>query len=269
MPIKDSTAITRFKRIHFVIFSGYILGMFHVFSLHIRIMRFPSPLIKGTLVKKYRRFIVDVRLEDGSIVTAHCPTMGAMNVVPDEARPVMLSDSGLEARRHKLTWELIDINGAWVGVNSSVPRKVLVESIVQRQIPSLKGFGELQADATYGLHNKIDVMLLGMDHNCFIDTFHVNWVENDVALFPDTPSPRLAKSIQQLAEIARQGHRAVAFFLVQRSDCSVLKPAEHVDKEFLKALLSAQSAGVEILAYKAKITLETITLGESLPYSLG
>ena len=94
-------------------------------------MRFPSPLIRGTLVKKHRRSIVDVRLEDGSVVTAHCPTMGIMNTVPDTPRPVMLSDSGLDARRHKLTWELIDIDGNWVGVNSAVPRKVLVESIAE------------------------------------------------------------------------------------------------------------------------------------------
>ncbi len=231
-------------------------------------MRFPSPLIKGTLVKKYRRFIVDVRLEDGSIVTAHCPAMGPINAVPDDPRPVMLSDSGLEARRHRLTWELIDVGGTWVGVNSSVPRKVLIESIMQRLVPSLRGFGELQADATYGHHNKIDVMLLGMEHNCFIETFHVNWAENGTALFPDAPSPRMTKSVQQLTEIAQQGHRAVAFFFVQRGDCRVFKPAEQVDKDFLKAMLSAHSAGVEIMVHRAKITMEAITLGPVLPFSL-
>ena len=231
-------------------------------------MRFAGQLIKATLVKKYRRFIVDVRLEDGTMVTAHCPTMGVMNVVPDSGRPVMLSDSRLETRRHRLTWELIDIDGTWVGVNSSVPLKVLIESIEQHLIPALKGFGEAQVDATYGHGNTIDVMLLGMEQNCFINTFPVNWVENDVALFPDTPSPRMTKSVQQLTEIARQGHRAVAFFFVQRSDCSLFKAAEHVDKNFLKAILAAQSAGVEIMAYRAQVTPKAITLGKPLPYSL-
>jgi sugar fermentation stimulation protein A len=231
-------------------------------------MRFPSPLIKGTLVKKYRRFIVDVRLEDGSIVTAHCPTMGLMNGVSEPNSIVMLSDSGLETRRNKLTWELIEIGGTWIGVNSSVPLKVLIESIEEKRIPSLNNFGEAHIDATYGRGNKIDMMLQGMEHNCFINTFHVSWVENGVALFPDVPSPRMTKSVEQLSEIARQGHRAVAFFLVQRSDCSLFKPAEHEDKDFLKALLAAQSAGVEIMVYRAHITLEEITLGKSLPYSL-
>jgi sugar fermentation stimulation protein A len=231
-------------------------------------MRFTSPLIKGMLVKKYRRFIVDVRLEDGTMVRAHCPTMGVMNTVPETGRPVMLSDSRLESRRHPLTWELIDINGTWVGVNSSVPLKVLIESIEQHLIPSFKGLGEPQVDATYGHGNKIDVMLLGMEHNCFINTFPVNWVENDVALFPDTPSPRMTKSVEQLTEIAKQGHRAVAFFFVQRSDCSLFKPAEHVNKNFLKAMLAAQSAGVEILAYRGHVTPKAITLGKPLPYSL-
>ena len=231
-------------------------------------MRFPSPLLKGTLVKKYRRFIVDVRLEDGTMVTAHCPTMGIMNAVPETGRPVMLSDSGLETRRHRLTWELIDVNGTWVGVNSSVPCRILVESIEQHLIPSLEGFGEAQVGATYGHGNKIDVMLPGMEHNCFINTFQVSWVENDVALFPDTPSPRMTKSVQQLTEIAQQGHRAVAFFLVQRGDCSLFKPSEQIDRDFLKAMLAAHSAGVEIMAYRAQVSPEAITLGDPLPYSL-
>jgi len=231
-------------------------------------MRFPSPLIKGTLTKKHRRFIVDVTLEDGTMVTAHCPTMGRMQGVSEPGRPVMLSDSGLETRRNRLTWELTDINGTWVGMNSSVPLKVLIESIEENRIPSLKGFGEIQVGATYGHRNKIDVMLQGMEHNCFIGTFHVSWAENGVAFFPDVPSPRITKSIHQLSEIARQGHRAVAFFFVQRDDCTLFKPADDVDKVFLKAMLAAQSSGVEIMVYQARITTEAITLGTPLPCSL-
>lgn len=231
-------------------------------------MRFPSPLIKGTLVKKYRRFIVDVRLEDGSKVTAHCPTMGVMNGVSEPGRPVMLSDSGLDTRRNRLTWELINIDGTWVGVNSAVPARVLIESIEEKRIPSLNGFGEIQADVTYGHGNKIDVMLLGMEHNCFIDTFPVSWVENDTALFPDTPSSRMTKSVQQLEGIAEQGHRAVGFFFVQRGDCTLFKPAKHVDKDFQKAIVAAQNAGVEIIVYQAHITTQAITLGTPLPFSL-
>ena len=231
-------------------------------------MRFASPLIKGTLIKKYRRFIVDVRLEDGSMVTAHCPTMGLMNGLSEPGSVVMLSDSGLETRRHKLTWELIEVNGMWVGVNSATPRSVLVESIEQDLIPTLKGFDAPQVDVKYGHGNKIDVMLQGMEHNCFIDTFHVSWVEQDVALFPDIPTPRMTKSVQQLTEIAQQGHRATAFFFVQRGDCSVFKPAEEIDKDFLRAMLAAQSAGVEILAYRGNVTPQGITLGTPIPCSM-
>jgi sugar fermentation stimulation protein A len=231
-------------------------------------MRFPSPLIKGSLIKKYRRSIADVRLEDGSVVTAHCPTMGPMNNIPEAGATVMLSDSGLESRRHQLTWELVEIDGKWVGVNSAVPRKVLVESIAQKLIPSLRGFSNIQVDVTYGHGNKIDVMLEGMEHNCFINTFHVSWVDSGTALFPDAASPRLGKALEQLTEIAQQGHRAVAFFLVQRSDCSRFKPAEDVDRDFLKAMLAAQSAGAEFLVYQARISPEAITLGKPIPYSL-
>jgi sugar fermentation stimulation protein A len=194
--------------------------------------------------------------------------MGVMNAIPEAGSRVMLSDSGLETRRHRLTWELIEINGTWVGVNSSVPRRVLLESIDQHLIPSLKGFGEVQVDATYGHGNRIDMMMQGMEHNCFINAFPVNWVENNVALFPDIPSPRMTRSVQQLAEIAKQGHRAVGFFFVQRGDCSLFRPAEQVDRDFLKAMLAAESAGVEIMPYRGNITPEEITLGTPLPYSL-
>ena len=231
-------------------------------------MRFASPLIKGTLIKKYRRFIVDVRLEDGTTVTAHCPTMGIMNGLSDPGSVVMLSDSGLETRRHKLTWELIEVNGMWVGVNSATPRKVLVESIEQGLIPTFKGFDAPQVDVKYGHGNTIDVMLQGMEHNCFIDTFHVSWVKQDVALFPDVAAPRMTKSIHQLTEIAQQGHRAAAFFFVQRGDCSVFKPAEEIDKDFLKAMLAAKSAGVDIIAYRGNVSAQGITLGTPIPCSM-
>ena len=252
----------------FSLFMGIFLTRKRTHPQTATAMRFPSPLIKGTLIKKYRRFIVDVKLEDGSVVTAHCPTMGPMNGVSEPGQPVMLSDSGLDTRRNRLTWELINIDGTWVGVNSAAPPKVLIEAVGEKRIPSLNGLGEIQADVTYGHGNKIDVMLLGMEHNCFIDTFSVSWVENDTALFPDSPSPRMTKSIRQLKEIAEQGHRAVGFFFIQRGDCSVFKPAKQVDKEFHKSMLAAQHAGVEIMVYQGHVTTEAITLGTPLPFSL-
>jgi sugar fermentation stimulation protein A len=232
-------------------------------------MRFDNPLITGTLVKKHRRSIVDVRLESGAVVRAHCPTMGPMNAIPDRGNTVLLSDSGLDTRRHPLTWELIDLNGIWVGVNAGMPRRILVEALGAKQIPSLEEFSEIQIDASYGHGKKIDVMLQGMEHNCFINTYHVTWVENGVAFFPDAPGKRTAKSMRELTEIVQSGHRAAAFFLVQRDDSTKLKLAEEIDPEFLKATIVAQNAGVEMLAYSANISPEAITLGSPITCAFG
>jgi sugar fermentation stimulation protein A len=232
-------------------------------------MRFENPLVRGTLVKKHRRSIVDVRLESGNIVRAHCPTMGLMNAIPDRGNTVLLSDSGLDTRRHPLTWEMIDLNGTWVGVNAAMARKVLVEALEAKTIPSLAEFSDIQVDATYGHGKRIDVMLLGMEHNCFIHTFHVTWVENESALFPDAPGSRIAKSMRELTEIVQSGHRAVAFFFVQRKDCSRLKLAEEVDSEFLKATIVAQNAGVEMIAYRGDVSPDSISLADAIPCAFG
>jgi sugar fermentation stimulation protein A len=106
-----------------------------------------------------------------------------------------------------------------------------------------------------------------MEQNCFINVYSVTWRENGVALFPDAPSARMARSVRELTGIAGKGHRAVAFFLVQRDDCTQFKPAESIDKDFFKAVLAADKGGVEFLIHRAHITMDEIILGDPLPYS--
>lgn len=231
-------------------------------------MKFPSPLIPGTLIKRYRRFLADVQLADGSIVTAHCPNSGTMVGCSQPGRPVLLTDSKDIRRRNPMTWELTDMDGTLVGVNTGVPRKLLRENLDGRVIPTLEEYDGIEEDALYGRNNKIDFMLFGQEQNVFIDVFHVAWVEKRIALFPERASLSAKKSFADLTDIAKQGHRAVAFFVVQREDCDTLKAADEVDKDFLKALLTAHSAGVEIQVYRAHIRPDEITLGVSIPYSL-
>ena len=230
-------------------------------------MKFAAPLISGTLIKRYRRSLADVKLDNGSIVTAHSPSLGSMAGCSDPGRTVLLSDSGDTSRRHPLTWELIDVDGTWVGVNPGMARKIAREAIMDGAIPSLHNY-EIQSEATYGKTRKIDLILQSMEQNCFINIHNVTWVQEGVALFPDAVSESPKKSLYELTEIAGQGHRAVAFFLVQRGDCEIFKPAEQIDRDYLKAILKAQSAGVEITVYRAAVTPHEITLGVPLPHSL-
>ena len=229
-------------------------------------MKFPAPLVSGTLLKRHRRSLVDVKLDDGRIVTAHNASFGQMTACSEIGRPVLLSESLHEGRRHPHTWEMIDMNGVWVGVNPANARKAVLEAIADKEIPLLHDH-ELQKDVSFGRGRQIDLILEGMEQNSFVNIHNVTWAESDVACFPDAVSPPAQKSMQGLAAIARQGHRAVAIFVVQRSDCSRFKPAEHVDKDFLKAFLAAENAGVEVLPYRAVVTPQEVTLGTLIPYS--
>jgi sugar fermentation stimulation protein A len=232
-------------------------------------MKLQTPLLQGALVKRYRRFLADVKLmENGTIVTAHCPNSGSMVGCCEPGRSVVLSDSGDSSRRHPLTWELIEMDTAWVAVNPHLGRKIVHDALLNRQIPTLVEYSDIQKDAQSGLGRKVDFMLQGMEHNCFINLFIVTWADHGTALYPDVPSERSTKAMSALADIARQGHRAVAFFFVQRGDCSAFKPAENVDRQFRKAMVDATNAGVETIVYRAHITPEEISLGEPLSFTM-
>jgi sugar fermentation stimulation protein A len=231
-------------------------------------MKFSSPLIPGTLLRRYRRFLVDVRLEDGSTVTAHCPNSGSMVGCSEPGRPVLLLKSTTPNRKNALNWELIHMNGTWVSINPLLGQKIAIEAIEAGTISSLKQYGDPQRDAIYGMHTEVDILMHGMERNAVVNIFTVTWAEDDVALFPDAVNPKAEKKILQLAEIAQQGHHATALFFVQRGDCTALRPAEQIQRGFLKAMLTAQNAGVEFLVYRAVVTPDAIDLGTQIPCSL-
>lgn len=228
-------------------------------------MKFATKLLGGKLVRRYRRFLVDVRLDSGQLVTAHCPNSGTMVGCCEPGRPVLLSESKDPHRRNAYTWEMINMNGVWVGINVFVPRKVVAESLQHKLIPAFAGFTDLTLDAEYGRGNTVDVLMQGQEQNLFMNVYHVAWTENSVARFPETPNARARKGLRNLSEIAVQGHRAVALFFVQRSDCEAFSPAVDVDPEFGKIFKEAQKSGVEILAYRADVSPKGIALGTPLP----
>ncbi len=231
-------------------------------------MKFPTPLVTGTLIKRYRRSLVDVKLEDGSTVTAHCSNVTPLLGSYQPGNRVVLSDSGNLSRRHRLTWELIEMGGIWVCVNAAMARRVVFEALKEKAIPSFAEYHEVDREGTYGTSGKVDLILHGMQQNCFMNVYPVTWVEQGLAQYPDYRSERATASLLKLAEIVRGGHSATAFFLVQRGDGTSFKPAEKIDRAFLKALLKLESVGAQIVVHRAVVTPEEITVGESLPYSL-
>lgn len=228
-------------------------------------MKFATELIGGKLLRRYRRFLVDVQLDNGQIVTAHCPNSGTMIGCCEEGRPVLLSTTDDEHRRNKYTWEFIQMNNTWVGVNVSVARKVVIEALTNKALPQLSSYGDITLDASYGRGKKADIMMHGAEQNAFINVYHVAWAEDNIARFPETPNARARKGIRELTEIAQQGHHAVAFFFVQRADCTRLAPATSIDPEFGRLCRNAASAGVEMMAYRAAISQNDISLGRRIP----
>lgn len=231
-------------------------------------MDFPSPLVRGMLLRRHRRFLADVRLQDGRIVTAHCPAAGALRECSEPGSTILLSESGDAARRHPLTWELSDLEGTLVCINTPLCRRLMVEAVEGRLLPLFAPFESAQRDAADGRGGTVDLMLHGMERNAFVNLFHVTWAKEGTALVPDARVPRLSVVLRRLTDVAARGHMAVAIFLVQRGDCRVLKPAERVDADFTRALLAARSAGVELLAHAADVRLTGVTVGPPLPVSL-
>ena len=226
-------------------------------------MNFPSPLLKGTLVKRYRRILADVRLDDGTEVTAHVFSPGSMAGCCEPGRPVLLSDSKDRMRKHPLTWELIDMHGNWVGVNPTVSRQVFVESVTGG---SLSGFSGYTIENGSGGARTTEIILQSLDNLCAVSLQGVSWAEKGRAFFPDSPSLPARRSLQKLCEMKARGHRAIALFHVLRSDCDVLHPAESVDGAYADMVREAINAGVEFQAFRGDVTPSGITLGSGIPF---
>jgi sugar fermentation stimulation protein A len=230
-------------------------------------LRWPK-FIKGTLVRRYKRFLADVRLTNGHLVTAHCPNSGSMLACSEPGRPVYLSRHNDPRRRTKYTWELIEMPTSLVGVNTLVPNRLILASVAAGGVPELKGYDHVRAEVKYGQNSRIDILLEKGARRCFVEIKNCTLVENGVAFFPDAVTSRGLKHLLELQQQVQSGHRSVMFFLVQRMDARVFRPADHIDPAYGQELRKAANKGVEILAYDVTLDPEGIALRSALPYDL-
>ena len=223
------------------------------------------PLIPGVLLKRYKRFLADVRLETGEIVTAHCPNSGSMKGCAEPGRPVYLSRSSNPKRKLPYTWELIRMSGSLVGVNTLLPNRLVCEAISCGQIDPLRGYPNIDREVGIGNRSRIDMMLSGGDlPRCYVEVKNCTWVREGIARFPDAVTERGRKHMAALQELAGRGFRAAVFFLVQRMDAQVFRPARELDPAYSEALRNAAKAGVEVLAYDVNLTLKSIQIRRPL-----
>ncbi len=193
------------------------------------------PLIKGKFLRRYKRFLADIELEDGEVVTAHCPNSGSMKGCACPGADAWISQSTNPKRKLKYTWELTRIDGTFIGINTLVPNRLVKESVENNLVPELSGYSRIKSEVKTSAHTRLDLMLANQHANpCFVEIKNCTLVENGVAMFPDAVTTRGQKHIQELEALAADGNRAVLFFLVQRTDAHTLLLLPTLTRNMLK-----------------------------------
>lgn len=226
-------------------------------------------LIKGKLIKRYKRFLADVEMETGEVITAHCPNSGSMKGCAIEGAPVWLSVSDNPKRKYPHTWELIQAPQTLIGINTLVPNRLVKLSIENGLIPELNGYETVRSEVKTSDHTRLDLMLESSEKpNCYIEIKNCTLVEEGRAMFPDAVTTRGQKHLYELMDLAAQGFRAVIFYLIQRTDARVFSPADGIDPDYGEGLRKAMKNGVEILAKDTLIDMELIQINRSIPVDL-
>ena len=232
-------------------------------------MKFPAPLIRGTLIKRYKRFLADVLLEDGREVVAHCANSGSMLTVCEPGSEVWVSPAANPDRKLQFSWELIRVGRSLVGINTMHPNKLAAEAILDGTIAELQGYANLRREVKYGKNSRIDLLLESTDRPpCFVEVKNVTLVRNKgLAEFPDSVTARGAKHLDELIDQVALGNRAVMLYLAQRGDCTSFAACHDIDPTYGKGLIKAARAGVEILAYSCRITAKEIKVVQPMAIS--
>ena len=229
-------------------------------------MQFPSPLLPGRLIQRYKRFLADVRLDTGETITATCPNTGSMMGLVAPGTRVWLSTSDSPTRKYRHTWELLEIDlgkgPSLVGINTGHPNKLVAEAIDAGRIAALKGYETLRREVKYGRNSRIDILLEdAAKPACYVEIKNVHMMRrHGLAEFPDSVTERGVKHLAEMSDMVREGKRAVMVYLIQRSDATRLSLARDVDATYGAAFDAAVAAGVEVLAVGCTLSTDAITV---------
>jgi len=227
-------------------------------------------LVSATLIRRYKRFLVDVRMEDGAELTAHTPNTGTMLGCSDPGSRVYLSPATTPGRKLPYTLEVVDAGVSLVGVNTLLPNRLLLQAAKSGQPSELSGYKTVRREVKVSERSRIDLMLQQPGRrDCYVEIKNVTLARDGVACFPDAVTARGEKHLRELAALASQGHRAVILFAVQRNDCHAMAPADDIDPRYGETLREVLAQGVEALAYHLEVGVEGVRVGERLPVELG
>ena len=234
-------------------------------------MLFESALVSGRLIRRYKRFLADVRLDNGETVTAHTANTGAMTGCAQPGSRVWLSISSNPKRKYQYSWELVEAeNGVLVGINTLRANSLVAEQVNSVNAPELSGYESIRREVAYGQEgSRIDLLLeQRLRPRCYVEVKNVTLVEKGVAAFPDAVSMRGQKHLRELMAAVAEGDRAVLCFCIQRHDVYQFRPADHIDGLYGQLLREVHARGVDVLALKAQPDVEGIILTERVPVML-
>ena len=229
-------------------------------------MKFNKKLLQGTLIKRYKRFFVDIKYKD-KIITAHCPNSGSMMGLLDKGNKVWFSKSNDPKRKLKYTLEIIEVENEKIGINTLLTNKIVFEALDNRKIKSLIKFKNIKREVRFSDKTRFDFFLSNNKEKCFLEVKNVTLLrEKKVAEFPDAITSRGTKHLNELCEAKRKGFQSYILYLIQREDCDSFKIAKDIDDEYKIAFTKAIKSGVKILCYDCKLSNEEIKLNNQINY---
>ncbi len=233
-------------------------------------MRFPRSLRRGVLLRRYKRFLADVRLLDGTETTAHCANPGSMLGLCEPGAEVWLLPSTDRKRKLAWSWELVRAGQQLVGIHSAHANRLAAEAIAAGGIAALRGYSEMRREVPYGRNSRIDLLLTAPQRPiCYVEVKNVHLRRGRDAEFPDSVTARGAKHLAELGAMAAAGRRAVMLYVVQRSDCARFRIAADIDPVYAMAFEEARAAGVEVLCYYCRVETDGIEIEAPLEVTAG
>ena len=231
-------------------------------------MVFTSQLLRGELIRRYKRFLADIRLGNGHVVTAHCANTGSMTGCQEPGSTVYVSQAENPKRRLAYTWEMVRVKRTWVGINTMLPNRLVAEAIESGVISELQGYQRIRREVQVAAGTRLDLCLEHSRRRCYVEVKNVTLAVQGIAAFPDAVTERGTKHLRELIRLRRKGERAAMVFVVQRGDCKAFRPADEIDMEYGAWLRKAVKAGVDVLPYRARVSPREISIIERIPLQL-
>lgn len=236
--------------------------------LHRICQRYDQPLVAGRLIKRYKRFLADVELKDGSQVTVHCPNSGSMTGCSRPGSAVRLLPVNKLGRKTPFTWQMIRVGRIWVGVNTMLPNSLVARAAQMRALDIFAGALEVRREVKVSAHSRLDLLVTDERGPIYVEVKNVSLVEDGLAIFPDSRTERGAKHLRELMTLKAGGARAAMVYVVQRNDATAFAPAHEIDPQYAELFHQARRAGVAIRVVEARVGPAQVCLSRELPLAV-